>query len=63
MSAPFSRASAIAIAEARASQMSGYRGASSPVTGENLQRTRVEFLDLYDSRWQRDPGRANGPYS
>jgi hypothetical protein len=63
MSAPYARASAVSLAEAQASQMSGYRGASAPVTAENLQRTRVEFLDDWDSRWQRDPGRANGPYS
>jgi hypothetical protein len=64
MSAPYSRASAVSLAEATASQQSQVRGgASAPVSAENLQRLRVEFLDDWDSRWQRDPGRANGPYS
>jgi hypothetical protein len=63
MSAPYSRASAIALAEARASQLSGYRGASTPIDVDHLNRIRVQFIDSWDSRWQRDPGRANGPYS
>lgn len=61
--APYARASAVALAETRASQLSSYRGASSPVDTEHLGRIRVQFLDQYDSRWQRDPGRANGPFS
>jgi hypothetical protein len=63
MPAPFARASAVNIAESTASQMSGYRGASAPLGADQLQRDRVTILDVYDSRWQRDPGRANGPYS
>lgn len=63
MAAPFARASAIRVAEAVASQMSAYRGASHPKDVEQLERTRVEIIDAWDSRWQRDPGRANGPYS
>lgn len=30
---------------------------------EHTQRIVVQDLDAYQSRWSRDPGRANGPYS
>jgi hypothetical protein len=62
MPPPFSRSSAIARAEARASQVSAAPSAS-PLQRDQLNELRVEFMDEYDSRWQRDPGRANGPYS
>lgn len=61
---PYSRASAALLAESTASQQSSvHGGASATLSNENVQRNRVEFLDSWDSRWSRDPGRANGPYS
>lgn len=64
MSAPFTRATAIANAEAIASQQSQvHGGASATLSVDAVQRGRVEFMDSWDSRWSRDPGRANGPYS
>lgn len=61
---PFNRTTAITQAQAIASQQSQVHGtASAPLTGEQVQRVTTEFLDQYDSRWSRDPGRANGPYS
>lgn len=68
------RASAIAIAETTASQISKLAGSALTASqiatsaqfgmgGERLQRLRVEVADLYDSYWSRDPGRAAGPFS
>lgn len=36
---------------------------SQVMSQDNLMRTRTDFMDSWDSRWQADPGRANGPYS
>lgn len=57
--APITRLTAIQNAEAVASN-SAMRGI---VTTEQLQRTRIEFADRYDSYWSRDPGRSHGPFS
>lgn len=52
--APITRAQAIANAEAIASQQSLVRaGASSPVGTEQLQRLRTDYMDQWDSRWNR----------
>lgn len=52
---PITKATALANAKAIAAQ----QGA----TAEKAQRVVTDASDQYDSRWSRDPGRANGPFS
>lgn len=52
---PITKATALANAKAIASQQNA--------SAEKTQRVVVETADAWDSRWQRDPGRANGPFS
>lgn len=55
MAAPLSKTTAISNAKTLATQQNA--------TAEGTSRILVEVSDTYDSRWSRDPGRANGPYS